>query len=329
MRKIDAHAHWAGDTPEAFELLKELKIKVLNIGMGRSDGGSRWGKHGERYGGLAREYPEFYAWCTGIDKPNFDDPDKYVEETIQLLGEDFRNGAIACKVAKNFGMSIKDKAGNYFMVDDDLLKPIFSFIEDQGKPLIMHIGEPMEAFQPLDENGVFYSYYSSHQDYHFYGKEGLPTHKQLMDSRDHVVERHPNLTVVGAHYGSLEYDVDEVAKRFDKYPNFVVDSSGIARADSLSRQDRGKVYDFIVKYQDRIMFGMDRQTSGGKLSELPAEQQKGILNTYREHLLVGMEFYQSSGKLMLRGKERQGLGLPQDVMKKIMYLNAKSCFPGM
>ncbi len=328
MRKIDAHAHWAGDTPAAFDLLKELDIKILSIGMGRSDGG-RQGGHGKRYGELARKYPEFYAWCTGIDEPDFDDPDKYARETIQLLEQDFDNGAIACKVAKNFGMSIKDKSGNYFMVDNRLLEPIFSFIEKLGKPLIMHTGEPMEAFQPLDEDGAFYNYYKGHPNYHFYGKEGVPTHKQLMDSRDHVVERHPNLTVVGAHYGSMEYDVDEVAKRFEKYPNFVVDTSGIARVESLSKQNRQKVYDFLVEYQDRIMFGTDRSTGRGRLSELAVDEQRQTLDAYRENVLIGVEAYQSHEKLMIRGKEIQGLGLPENVMEKILYRNAEKWFPGI
>ena len=193
----------------------------------------------------------------------------------------------------------------------------------------MHTGEPMEAFQPLDEDGAFYNYYKGHPNYHFYGKEGVPTHKQLMDSRDHVVRRHPNLTVVGAHYGSMEYDVDEVAKRFEKYPNFVVDTSGIARVESLSKQNRQKVYDFLVEYQDRIMFGTDRSTGRGRLSELAVDGQRQVLDTYSENVLTGIEAYQSHEKLMVRGKEIQGLALPEDVMEKILYRNAKKWFPGI
>ena len=54
-----------------------------------------------------------------------------------------------------------------------------------------------------------------------------------MDARDHILAKHPNLVVIGAHIGSLEYNVDEVAKRLDKYPNFHVEVS--ARTRDLTR----------------------------------------------------------------------------------------------
>ena len=77
-----------------------------------------------------------------------------------------------------------------------------------------------------------------------------------MDARDHILAKHPTLVVIGAHIGSLEYDVDEVAKRLDTYPNFNVEVS--ARTRDLTRQPSNKVRAFFLKYQDRILYGTDQ-----------------------------------------------------------------------
>ena len=44
-------------------------------------------------------------------------------------------------------------------------------------------------------------------------------------ARDHFLDRYPELVFVGAHIGSLRWNLEEVAKRFDDYPNFYVDLS--------------------------------------------------------------------------------------------------------
>ena len=51
----------------------------------------------------------------------------------------------------------------------------------------------------------------------------LPSYQDQIDARDRMLDRNPNMTFVGAHMGSLEWSVDELAKRLDKYPNMSVD----------------------------------------------------------------------------------------------------------
>ena len=38
-----------------------------------------------------------------------------------------------------------------------------------------------------------------------------------------MLEKHPDLQFIGAHLGSLEWSVDELAKRLNKFPNMAVD----------------------------------------------------------------------------------------------------------
>jgi predicted TIM-barrel fold metal-dependent hydrolase len=52
-----------------------------------------------------------------------------------------------------------------------------------------------------------------------------PSKESILAARDHMVQHHPKLRVVGAHLGSMEDDVNEIAKRFDAYPNVAVDTA--------------------------------------------------------------------------------------------------------
>ena len=86
-----------------------------------------------------------------------------------------------------------------------------------------------------------------------------------MRARDHMLEKHPGLQFIGAHLGSLEWSVDELAKRLDKFPNMAVDMA--ARISHLQYQAKinwQKVHDFCIKYQDRLLYATDILISGSE-----------------------------------------------------------------
>ena len=131
--------------------------------------------------------------------------------------------------------------------------------------------------------------------------------------------------MVGAHLGSLEYDVDEIARRFDRYPNFVVDIS--ARLTDFALQNTDKVRRFCIAYQDRILWGTD--LVAGTVSHMPPDKQARFLAyadaTYREYT----EFFESDGEVQIGRHTRKGLGLPDAVLEKIYRANAQHWYPGM
>ncbi len=123
------------------------------------------------------------------------------------------------------------------------------FIQDQGKTLMGHLGEPKNCWLPLDSMTTQNDrrYFENHPEYHMYLHPEMPSHEALMQARDCVLEKHPDLRFVGAHMGSLEYSVDELAKRLDRYPNMSVDLA--ARMGQLFYQTadgREKVRDFFI-----------------------------------------------------------------------------------
>src|SRR5690606_29788376 len=136
------------------------------------------------------------------------------------LDETFEDGAVMTKIWKEIGLELKSPSGEFVLPDDPLFDPIYAHLARPGKPLLAHLAEPLEAWLPLDTAGVHYSYYSRNPEWHLYQRPEFPSHAALIASRDRIMEKHPDLVVIGAHLGSLEHDVDEVAARLDRYPNF-------------------------------------------------------------------------------------------------------------
>lgn len=324
MMRIDSHMHYMGDTPASRALLERLNLKMMNICVAE-DAGGKWRDQADCYEQLAREFPHRFAWCTSFDLPRFDDTG-YVEAVIASLERDFASGAVACKIWKNFGMGVHKPSGEPMFPNDSLLEPIYAFIADRGKTLLMHIGDPLDGWLPLREDSPHYGYFSNHPEWHLYGRSDYPSHQQLIDARDAVVAQHPSLRVVGAHLGSLEHDVDEVALRFERYPNFAVDMS--ARLLDLALQDPVKVRAFFLKYPDRVLFGADMGT-WGLASEKSPEALSGSMtymaDAYDEHF----RYLELSEPTRVHGREVVGIGLPAEVLEQVYRANARHWYPGI
>jgi len=85
----------------------------------------------------------------------------------------------------------------------------------------------------------------------------------LKDQLDQVYGDFPEVTFIQAHYGSTIMSgihLDQIAELLDKHPNLYIDLSmggGIARYHRYFREDLETIRDFVIQYQDRILFGSD------------------------------------------------------------------------
>jgi predicted TIM-barrel fold metal-dependent hydrolase len=321
---LDAHIHYGDDAPALLALLKQLDLKLLNICVAE-DAHGQWRSQATTYARLAQAYPQRFAWCTSFDLPRFDDPG-YVDQVIAGLDADFAAGALACKVWKNIGMEVKGSTGEFIMPDDQLFDPIYDHIAARGKTLLTHIAEPLACWQPLNDRNPHYNYYSRHPEWHMHGRNDFPSHEQLMAARDRVLAKHPHLRMVGAHLASLEYDVDVLATRLDRYPNLAVDIS--ARLVDLAIQDSAKVRDFFIRYQDRILFGTDvvMQTAP---SSVPEAEQTPFIDYLRNVYELHRAYFESEQPLQVRGWETVGVKLPATVLDKFYQTNTKHWYPGV
>lgn len=318
MKYIDAHIHFAPSSADV-PMLETMGVKLLNICVAYGDWRQR---EATPYSRLAAQYPDHFAWCTTFDMPTAGETaTPYADRIIPQLQEDFDAGAVAVKVWKNIGMEIRDEHGRYLQIDDPIFDPILKYIETCNRTVIMHIGEPYACWQPLSPNSPHYHYFRNHPEWHMWNQKDMPSHATLMAARDHVVERHSSLRVVGAHLGSLEYDLGEIARRFDQYENFAVDTS--ARIADLAMHNTQAVQEFFHRYQDRILWGTDFE---GRPDGKSIENAFELLRTKQE---FERTYYMARGPVSLGDKTVPGLCLPEDVTRKMFFANALHWFPDL
>lgn len=268
-----------------------------------------------------KAFPNRMAVATTFSVDTWNSED-WQEKTIAYLKDSFSKGSKAVKIWKNIGLDLRDKDGTFVMVDDDRLDTIFSFLSKNHIPVIGHNGEPKDCWLPLDEMTFSKGYYGEHPEYHMYLHPEYPSYEEQINARDNMLEKHPNLQFIGAHLGSLEWDLDELAKRLDRFPNMSVDLSRLPYLQLHAKTDWQGTHDFFIKYQDRLVYGTDRAIGA---TNNPAEMKKNI----HEAWIRDWKFYTSDEKIDLaRFGELKGLRLPQGVIDKIYLKNAERWLAG-
>lgn len=275
---------------------------------------------------LIKEYPGRVAYSTTFSVNNWNDPN-WKDQTIAYLKKSFSNGAIAVKVWKNIGMDLRDNNGRYVMIDDPRFDPVLDYIAKNHIPMIGHWGESKNSWLPLERMTVRSTrvYDSIHPQYHMYLHPELPSYEEQIRAKDHMLEKHPDLVFIGAHLGSLEWSVDELAKRLDRFPNMAVDmAERIAHFQYQAISNWQKVHDFIIKYQDRLIYATDIIVDGSKThTEMKEHAHNLRLNDWN--------FFTTDERIrnsQVEG-EFKGLKLPRSVIDKIYRTNAEKWFPGI
>ncbi len=303
MQRIDAHAHVFNDSRAFYDMLNRLDIRLLNICV--VDKHDRGYEEAEpqhtRALGVFRASQGRIAWCSTFDPEDCEKP-RFAQRVIKQLESTFENGAVAVKIYKSIGMELKSRTGKYLMPDDPIFDPIFKAIETHNKTLFAHIAEPSAAWQPLDPASPHFSYYKNNPDWHMYLHPERPAKENILAARDRVMERHPKLRVVGCHLGSMEDDVAQIARRFDRYPNFAVDTA--ARVPDLMLQPREKVRDFLIKYQDRVLYATD-------LGLMPWDKPEDAVKNWEKTYARDWKFFATAETLDYAGRRIRGLDLPE------------------
>ena len=262
-----------------------------------------------------KNFPKRMSFATTFPVNNFANED-WTENTIAGLKKSFSKGAIAVKIWKNIGMDLRDEKGRFVMVDHVRLDPILDYLVSNNIPLLGHNGEPRDCWLPLDEMTFSQGYYSAHPEYHMYLHPEYPSYQEQIDARDHMLEKHPDLTFMGAHLGSLEWSLEELAKRLDKFPNMYVDLTRMSNLQLHALKDRNKTRTFFIKYQDRLIYGTDSQINP---SSNIAVSKKNI----HDRWIREWKFYVTDTKIDLKDfGTLKGLKLPADVIDKIYSKNA-------
>jgi len=321
LHPIDVHVH-VFKTDAAFqEMLEQLHLKAVDILVVDDTLSYRQKLQSQVDDALklVQSSKGHVALCTTFDPYKFNDP-SFPKEAIQQIERDFKNGAVAVKIWKNIGMEIKNQNGKYIMPDDPKFAPIYAAIQKNGKTLMSHVAEPNVAWGPADPKDPSWAYYKEHPQWFVAGKEGFPAKNTILDARDHILQQNPKLRMVGVHLGSMEKDLDGIASRFDRYPNFAVDTA--ARMEYLMLTPPEKVRTFLVKYQDRVLYGTDLDLNDdANISE--------TLHDWKSTYARDWRYFATDETFDLNGQRVQGLKLPEAVLRKLYRENAQRWISGV
>ena len=116
----------------------------------------------------------------------------------------------------------------------------------------------------------------------------------------------------------IKKSVDELALRLDKFPNMAVDmAERICHLQYQSKIDREKVRHFIIKYQDRLIYGTDFSVDSTTTGESATSHWH---NTW----LNDWKYFATNGTITVPeiDGEFTGLELSKDIVDKIFHDNA-------
>jgi predicted TIM-barrel fold metal-dependent hydrolase len=234
----------------------------------------------------------------------------WAQRAVAQLEADVAAGAVGIgEIPKDFGQTIRKANGSRLALDDPELDPIWQAAARLKLPVFIHTGDPQEFYQKVDYNNERWLELEL-----FPGRRvdpaRHPNFDELMKERDNLFRRNPKTTFVAAHMGWHANDLARLGKLLTEMPNVYVDVGAVLY--DIGRQPRGS-HDFFVKFQDRILFGKDAYQP----EEYPYywrvfETNDDYFDYYRG--------YHAFWKLY-------GIGLPDEVLKKVYYKNALKITP--
>lgn len=235
--------------------------------------------------------------------------------TAMLLAEAKQSGACGLKVFKNLGLDYKNPDGSFIKIDDPRWDPIWHACGELGLPVLIHSGDPAAFFTPIDEKNERWEELHRRPEWSFYGAP-FPSREDVLQQFINIVERHPKTTFIGAHVSNNAEDLTTVAAWLDKYPNLYAETA--ARIAELGRQPY-TARKFLTKYADRVLFGTDGPRSPERLYP-----HWRFFETFDEYFRYSEAPFPPQGFWNI-----YGVGLPDDVLKKIYHENAAKVIPGV
>lgn len=313
---IDVHNHLGGGaerlTPDRIQqYLAEMDAAgvrtVVNL-----DG--QWGQRlAETLAALDEAHPGRFLTFALLDFRGIDDEDWGRREAARLE-ESFQAGAKGLKIHKSLGLSYRYKDGKLIPVDDPKLDPVWEMCAKYQRPVMIHTSDPAAFFTPLDRFNERWHELNAHPNWLFHGEQ-FPSRDELLAQRNRAIAKHPNTTFICAHFGNNPEDVATVGTWLDRYPNMCIDID--ARISELGRQPY-TTRRFLLKYQDRVMFGTDT----------PPDRE--AYRMYYRFLETDDEYFDCAG-----GHHRQGFWmiygvfLPDEVLQKLYHGNAERLLFGL
>ncbi|UXP32454.1 amidohydrolase family protein [Reichenbachiella agarivorans] len=309
---IDVHNHqWSMDKQNLSQLIKEmdeLNMAVMVNLSGRGQGSTQY-LHNV-LDNVHNNYPNRFIIFTNIDFENIDKPN-WTKNAVKTLEEDVKAGANGLKIYKSLGLRYTDSNGNRIKVDDPRIDPIWAKCGELGIPVLIHSADPKPFWDEHDANNERWLELKTKPNRKRSDTDPAPW-ETIIAEQHHVFAKHPKTKFINAHLGWYANDLTQLGQIMDRYPNMYSEIGAVIA--ELGRQPK-TARAFFEKYQDRIMFGKDYYN-----------QEEYY--TYFRVLETEDEYFPYYKKYHAYWK-MYGLGLSDQILKKLYYQNALKVIPNI
>lgn len=305
---IDVHSHqWRMGERDLNKLASEMDI--LNMGLMVNLSGGSGKAIADAVKNIKDNQSKRFTIFANANFNNIDDA--WGPRAAAQLQRDYEQGARGLKIFKSLGFSVKDKDGNRVAVDDSRLDPLWAKCGELGIPVLIHTADPKQFWEPFDANNERWLELKTHPRRKREDNDPAPWAK-MIEEQHNVFKKHSKTTFIAAHMGWYANDLNHLGELLDAMPNMMVEIGAVIA--ELGRQPRFAKA-FMEKYQNRVLFGKDSY----KPEEYP---------TYFR-VLESQDEYFPYYKRYHAFWRMYGLGLSDEVLKKIYYKNALRIIPGI
>lgn len=315
---VDIHSHQGGiNEARIDELVGEMDELNMGVLVNLSGRGFRRGDSNTQQEYIKSMISEFnthapgrFMVFTNLNFAGFGD-ENWTRIALKELEEDVAAGASGLKIYKSLGLNVDDIDGNRVPVDHPDLDPIWAKAGELGIPVIIHSADPSQFWQEMDANNERWLELKTHPN-RKRGDDNPAPFEQIIAEQHHVFEKHPETTFINAHMGWMANDLDAASAHLEKFPNV---NFGIGAVIAEFGRQPKRAREFFEKYQDRVLFGKDAYN-------------KEEYYTYFRVLETDDEYFPYYKKYHAFWA-MYGLGLSDEVLKKLYYKNALRIVPGM
>jgi predicted TIM-barrel fold metal-dependent hydrolase len=331
-RLIDLHEHLDFTTQHLARAIKIMDAvglgTVVNLGTGTvTPGRDGAPSEFERNKKLADTlYPGRFLQYMILDYREWDQPD-FGARAAKQIEEGHRLGSAGLKEFKRLGLYLKDGAGRLIRVDDPKLDPVWQRCGELGMPVSIHVADPKAFWLPYEETNERWKELRDHKSWWFGDTNKFPPWKEMLESLNRVIARHPKTTFVCVHFANNAEELEWVDASLSRYPNMMADLA--ARIPEIGRHDPEQVRRLFLKHQDRIVFGTDFQVSDrlilGSSGNEPPPTDRDAEVFFAKH----WRWLETLDKNWAHMTPIQGdwtissIGLPAAVLRKIYFDNTR------
>jgi predicted TIM-barrel fold metal-dependent hydrolase len=194
-------------------------------------------------------------------------------------------------------------------LDGPLYARMWQTLEAEGFPVVFHVNDPDEFWDPAAcpewalQSGWDYT------------DGSYPSKEELYAEVDGILQRHPGLKIIFAHFYFLSRELERAADFLEAHPTVCFDLAPHLDMYADFSKNAAAAREFFLHFQERILYGTDTDTRPLVSDPQGYKFMQSIPRLIRSILECAGEFQARQGLTY------HGLGLPQDVLRRLYASN--------